>query len=330
MEKRRFDFNLISSFLIIYLIAEFLELFFNREFLVSVLPFGLAGISINTIEPALRFMYIVGGSSYALLLFLQPILLGWGIYVTKGWVRALLASVLLSTFGADLLHTYIGINSTALNLPYQFSMAYVLLIVVSSLYIVHLSGRRAFYVLLIPDLLAFSFLWFDWLSQGMGNNTASIISAYSGYLIAYSIMLVGIAFTALELKRTSFKTVSILGSVGALVAIATLLNVIPGWGFAIGVAFPYIFGILGIRDWMPPIIFLIAFITLGVALGLRKSDKALSFGALSILAGTVIFDSVPLTTYMLAPLMACLLMFLISNHQREKIENKMERNVSAQ
>ncbi len=316
------SFN-ISLFLSIYVIAQFLELFFNREFLVSVLPFGLAGVSVTTVEPYLHFAYLIGGASYVILLILQPLLLVYALVYLRGWGRALLTSVLASTVGLDLVHIAVGINNTSFNVPYAFSLIYVGLIVASSIYLVEKSGRRSIYILMIPDLVAFSFLSFDWLDQMVGSSIAGAISGYSGFMIAYTVIFAGASFVVMESKKTSWKSALPFIIIGATVSIATVLNVIPGWGFAIGVAFPYIFGILGVTDWMPPVIFFLAFLALGVAIGLRKRDYPLFLGSISLMAGTVIFDSIPLTVYMLAPLMASLLM-TISKKNAEKVDREVQ------
>ncbi|BBG23070.1 hypothetical protein IC006_0354 [Sulfuracidifex tepidarius] len=318
------SFN-ISLFLSVYIIAQFLELFFNREFLVSVLPFGLAGISVTTVEPYLHFAYVVGGASYVILLILQPVLLAYSVIYLKGWGRALLTSVLASTVGLDLIHIAVGINNTSFNVPYIFSLIYVALIVASSFYLVEKSGRRSIYLLMVPDVIAFSFLSFAWMDQMVGNSIAGIISGYSGFILAYAVIFAGASFVIMESKKTSWKSVIPFFLVGALVSIATVLNIIPGWGFAIGVAFPYIFGILGVTDWMPPVIFFLAFLTLGVAIGLRKNDYPLFLGSVSLMAGTVIFDSIPLTVYMLAPLMASLIMMISKANMEKKAEVQLSK-----
>ncbi len=81
-------------------------------------------------------------------------------------------------------------------------------------------------------------------------------------------------------------------------------NAIPGLGIMIGVVFPYIFGILGVRNWMPPLIFAIGIMGLGSAFLLYKKDPALSLSCFTLLFGSLIFDSVSTTVYLLIPLTA--------------------------
>ena len=296
-------------FLYLYLISAFLELFFNREFLVSVLPFGLAGISVSKIEPYLTAFYIIGGSAFTFLLILQPVLLVWAIVKIKEKLsRVLLSSVLYLTLFADFAHIAYGVNNTAFQLPAIYSIVYVILIILASINLMKV--KKILYVLFIPDILAYSFLLFTWLTEVFRASCIGLLSGYSGYLMAYSVLSAGIIFIVWSVRKVRVVRILPFVAIGVFVGIASWLNLIPGWDFAIGVAFPYIFGILGIRDWMPPLFFVIAFITFGYALCLRKVDKPLSFSVLALLASTLVFDSVPITLYLIAPLVAMTYLYL--------------------
>ncbi|BDC17674.1 hypothetical protein [Acidianus sp. HS-5] len=317
------DINKINNFfnpiyfLYIYLISAFLELFFNREFLVSVLPFGLAGISVSKVEPYLTAFYIIGGVAFTFLLILQPVFLVWAILKIKQKLgRILLASVLYLTLFADFMHIAYGVNNTAFQLPAVYSIIYVTLIIGSSLLLI--KGKNILYALFIPDILAYSFLLFNWLAQFLRASWIGIISGYSGYLMAYAVLAAGVIFISWAVRKVRIVRILPFVAIGLFVGIASWLNLIPGWDFAIGVAFPYVFGILGIRDWMPPIFFVIAFITFGYALCLRKLDKPLSFSVLALLAATLVFDSVPITLYLISPLVAVTYLYLTPVRQKLK------------
>ncbi|AWR95828.1 hypothetical protein [Acidianus brierleyi] len=315
------DIKLIH-FLYLYIFAQFFELFFNREFLVSVLPFGLAGISVTKIEPYLKAFYIIGGTAYTLMLILQPILLILVIIKVKNNLsRGLLSAILYLTLLADAIHIAYGVNNTTLQIPAIFSIIYAILLAITPLYLMIRQNKKILLAIFIPDVLAYCFLISTWLTNALGNSSIGIVSGYSGFLMAYAVLFSGIAFITYSiLKKINLIKILPFMTVGLFVAIASAFNLIPGWDFAIGVTFPYIFGILGIRDWMPPIFFLIAAITFGCAIEMRKIDKPLALSVLSILASTLIFDSVPITTYLIAPLVGTTFLYLIQTNKVETLK----------
>jgi hypothetical protein len=286
------------------------------------LPFGLAGVSVTKIEPYLRSFYIIGGTAYTLMLILQPLILLLVILkVRNNLSKGLLSAILYLTLLADIIHIVYGVNNTTFQIPAIFSIIYAILLVVAPLYLIIKQNRKILLAMFVPDILAYSFLISTWLTDLLGNSSIGIISGYSGYLMAYTILFSGISFIIYSfIKKVSIVRVLPFVILGLFVAIASALNLIPGWDFAIGVAFPYIFGILGVRDWMPPIIFFIAAITLGCAIEMRKIDKPLAFSVLSILAATLIYDSVPITTYLIAPLVSITFLYLIQTNKVEIVK----------
>jgi len=309
-------------FLYLYIFAQFFELFFNREFLVSVLPFGIAGISVTKIEPFLKSFYIIGGTAYTLMLILQPLLLILVIIKIKDNLsKGLLSAVLYLTLLADVIHIAYGVNNTAFQIPATFSIIYAILLVITPLYLIIKQNKKILLAMFIPDILAYSFLISTWLTNVLGNSSIGIISGYSGFLMAYAILFSGVAFITYSIvKKVNLIRVLPFIFIGFFVAIASAFNLIPGWDFAIGVAFPYIFGILGIRNWMPPIFFMIAAITFGCAIEMRKIDKPLALSTLSILAATLIYYSVPITTYLIAPLIGTTFLYLIPANKVETLK----------
>ncbi len=315
------DIKLIH-FLYLYIFAQFFELFFNREFLVSVLPFGLAGISVAKIEPYLKSFYLIGGTAYTLMLILQPVFLVLALIKIKDNLsRGLISAILYLTLLADIVHVGFGVNNTAFQIPAIFSIIYVLLLILTPLYLIVRQNKKILLAMFIPDILAYSLLVSTWLTNVLRNSSLGILSGYSGLLMSYAVMFSGLVFIIYSImKRVSLVRVLPFVIIGIFVAIASGFNLIPGWGFAIGVAFPYIFGILGIRDWMPPIFFLIAIITFGFAIEMRKIDKPLALSILSILAATLIFDSIPITTYLIAPLISTTFLYLIQTNKVETLK----------
>lgn len=318
--------KLISYFLYLYIIAQVFELFFNREFLVSVLPFGLAGISPTKIEPYLQGLYLIGGTAYTLILLLEPLILILAIiYIKDKLSRALLLSVLYLAVLADTVHIIYGVNNTSFLLPTVYSLVFVSMIIITSIYLSTRARKTFMIFVLIPDILAYMFLMFNWASQFGGWTLMSLLSGYSGDLIAYSVLFVGSGIVVYSVMKRMYQLKVLLpfAIVGISVALVSGLNLIPGWGIALGTIFPYILGFLGVSDWMPPVFFAIAMTAIGCIVSMYKYDRPLSLAILSLIVSSLIFDSVPIITYLLEPLISFTFLYLVGEKNKSNIETKI-------
>jgi hypothetical protein len=304
----------IKIFLFSYIISSFFELFFNREFLVGVLPLGMAGINLSKSIIFIAFYYI-GAIAYGLVFALQFILIGISAYVGKlsKETKGLLWAVLYLTILFDLIHLAEGVNNTAFNPPVLSSFIYVLIIITAIFFIIRDLNKKILYVLIIPDLLAFGVLIGSWLIELSKLSIFGEITYFCGTFMAYSIIIVGSIFVVYSIivKKVNLKYYIPAAMLGLPVFIVALFNLVPGIAMAMGFTFPYILGILGVRNWMPPIFFLIAIFALFSSIGLYKNDKKLSLAVLGLLSGALIFDTVSSTTYLLMPLVAIILGSLI-------------------
>ena len=299
-------------FAISYVVFSFLELFLNREFLLGVLPLGYAGVDLSSSLPFLAVFY-VGAFSFGMLFVLQFVVLF--LAAVNGGVgrrtRGLLWSVLYLTALFDVVHVYLGVDNTAFNVPPLASLAYVVLIVGTAVAIA-LQGegkteKVVVLLLLVPDIDAYLVLVGSWLTQLTMSSAPDVIDVTAGSALAYLVLVSGSVFVAYSIWKGVDKRYLVLGlAVGVPVLVLSWFNLVPGLATAIGYTFPYILGILGVKDWMPPVFFFVAAVAFFSALGLYKKDPRTSLTALALFGGALIFDTVSSTTYMLIPLIAVL------------------------
>ncbi|QIW22767.1 hypothetical protein EWF20_00375 [Sulfolobus sp. S-194] len=312
----------LKYFLLSYIIFSFFELLFNREFLMGVLPLGYAGINLST---SLQFliMFYIGAFSFGMVFILQFVILFLSAYfsnlskLTKGF----LWSILYLTILFDLIHIALGVNYTGFNLPIISSLVYTVIILVASILVIMQASRVydkiIMLLLLVPDIDAYLVLIGSWLTELSKSSTFNIINIISGESLAYLVLISGVIFIGYTMwNRISWKYIIPGIVVGLPVFIIAWFNLIPGVAMAIGFTFPYVLGMLGVRNWMPPIFFLIAVLALFSAIGLYKKNQQVSLTALALFGGALIFDTVTTTTYMLIPLIATLVGSLI----KEKIK----------
>lgn len=297
-------------FFYMYIIAGFLELFFNREFLVGTLPLGAAGVTLST-TTVFQAMFYLGALAFALVLLLQPLVYAIGTYRADlpRWVKGLLYSVLYLTLMLDAVHLYFGVNNTGFNPPVLFSLVYVTLILFGMYYIALRSRQYPLLAALVPETLAYLVLVGAWLVELTSVEGFNYITLASGILMSYAVMGSGVILILYSItKGTPLRLLIPFAVVGGVVAIVVGLNLAPGLGYAIGVVFPYVFGILGIRDWMPPVFFFIALLTFGASLGLltrgSRETSSVGYTYLGLMSAALVFDSVSSTVYLLAPLAA--------------------------
>ncbi|BBD72218.1 hypothetical protein HS1genome_0607 [Sulfodiicoccus acidiphilus] len=300
-----------------YVAFSFMELLFNREFLAGVIPVGMAGISL---ERVFYPMFLVGGASFVLMTLMQPLILGVTAYKSRGtglsWL--LWASLYLTLF-LDGTHLVEGVNNTAFNPPVFASVLYVVVVVAGGL----LSAKKIskwLYVFLIPDLLAFLYLLGTWGIQLTGNSDTGYLSLWAAEAMGYSVILSAAAFLVWALPRA--RRWILMGSlvVGLIVGTVVGLNLVPGMAIAIGVMFPYAFGVLGVENWMPPVIFALGLASVIVATSLLKKERGVSASFLALASAALIFDSVNITTYLVAPLVALCVGMLLDERLRTKAE----------
>ncbi|MBB5254275.1 hypothetical protein [Sulfurisphaera ohwakuensis] len=312
----------LKYFLLSYIIFSFFELLFNREFLMGVLPLGYAGINLSTSLPFL-IMFYIGAFSFGMIFILQFVILFLSAYfsnlnkLTKGF----LWSILYLTILFDLIHIALGVNYTGFNLPIISSLAYTVMILVASILVIMQANRVydkiIMFLLLVPDIDAYLVLIGSWLTELSKSSTFNIINIISGESLAYLVLISGVVFIGYTMwNRISWKYIIPGIVVGLPVFIIAWFNLIPGVAMAIGFTFPYVLGMLGVRNWMPPLFFLIAVLALFSAIGLYKKNQQVSLTALALFGGALIFDTVTTTTYMLIPLIATLIGGLI----KEKIK----------
>mgnify|MGYP001772548556 CR=1 FL=1 len=312
----------LKYFLLSYVIFSFFELFFNREFLMGVLPLGYSGISLSKSIPFVVMFYL-GAFSFGMIFILQFIILFFSAYfsnlnkITKG----LLWSILYLTALFDIIHISLGVNNTGFNPPVISSLVYVILIILTSVLVI-MQTKKVYdkiivFLLLIPDIDAYLVLVGSWLTELSMSSAFDIINVIAGEILAYLVLISGSLFIAYSIwNRVSWKYIIPGIILGLPVLIIAWFNLIPGVAMAIGFTFPYILGMLGVRDWMPPIFFFIAILAFFSAIGLYKKNQQVSLTALALFGGALIFDTVTTTTYMLIPLIATLIGSLI----KEKVK----------
>jgi hypothetical protein len=286
-----------------------LELFFNREFLIGVLPLGMAGVSLS-VTKVFYMLYLIGGVSFGLIFFLQFAIMFLAL-LEKGLsrtVRSLVASVMSITAVFDIAHVAYGLDNTAFNQPIASSLVYVVLIVSTALLAVKDVNRKVLYAVLVPDVVAYLLLIGPWLTQMTLNSAFGTITVAASRILPFSILFAGIAFTSLAVGKVRYVYPLAGLLVSVPIALIAWFNAVPGIAFMLGFTFPYILGIMGINDYFPPIFFVVACVTMATAIGLmRRKDKAVAVPALALLGSALIFDTVPSTTYLLFPLIAVLL-----------------------
>jgi len=175
---------------------------------------------------------------------------------------------------------------------------------------------KLIYLFIIPDILAYIYLLGTWGVELVGSSSPGYISLLAAESMGYSVILASIAFLVWAFPKA--KRVVILAlSAGLVVGAVVALNLIPGLGIAIGVMFPYAFGILGVTDWMPPIIFALALASGITAVWLSRRERGMTITFLALAAAALIFDSVNITTYLIAPLVAICVGLLLDGRIRK-------------
>lgn len=311
--KIKILFSNIRLIVQIYIITSFLELFLNREFLVGVLPLGMAGVNMSK-SLIFYYMFYAGAIFYGMIFVLQFIILVMaGIFGKVSRLsKGLLWSIFYLTILLDLAHVIEGVNNTDFNAPILASFIYTVLIIATSILIIKDTSFKIMYILIIPDILAFQVLLGSWLVELFKNTIFDPLIYYSGQGIAYSVIITSIVFiiySALISKDLKYFIPSSV--IGLIIGLLAWFNVIPGLAIGLGFTFPYILGFLGIRNWMPPVILPLGLIALFGALALRKKNPKLAYATLSLLGGALIFDSISTTTYMLIPLISVTLASLL-------------------
>ncbi|QGA69229.1 hypothetical protein [Sulfolobus sp. E11-6] len=324
--KDKISLNLIINFFsLTYVIALFFEVLFNREFLAGVIPIGMA-INSKFVETIFSYIFWVGAFTYGLVLLLQPVLLGIAAYVIKSdsTIKAFLWTSLYLSILLDILHIIYGINNTSFNPSASFSIIYIIILISTIVLSIRYSKTWILFALLTPDFLAYGTLIGDWLIEVTKNSVFGTITAVSGELMSYAVMMAGIVFICYTIRRKIpvAKLIPFL-ILASVVGIIIYMNLIPGLGIMIGVVFPYVLGILGIRNWMSPFIFAIGILALASSISLYKKDKSISLSSLAIFSGSLIFDSVNTTVYLLLPLTAVVISLLL----REKISHKEDTTI---
>ncbi|WP_054836685.1 hypothetical protein [Metallosphaera hakonensis] len=111
----------LTLFSLVYVIALFLELIFNREFLAGVIPIGMIA-NTPVVERAFSIMFVIGAVAFGMVLIMQPILLGSAAYIGKlnrpG--KILLWTSLYLSILLDLVHVIYGVNNTSFDPPALF------------------------------------------------------------------------------------------------------------------------------------------------------------------------------------------------------------------
>ena len=303
----------IKYFLLSYVIFSFFELFFNREFLLGVLPLGYAGVNLSNSLPFI-IMFYIGAFSYGMIFALQFVILFLAAYLSNidRLLKGLLWSVLYLTVLFDVVHLYLGVNNTGFNLPVLASLAYtVLIVVVSVLIVTRVSSKYdkvVLFLLLLPDIDAYLVLMGSWLTELARSSSFDIINVVAGTSLAYLVMASGVAFIIYSLLNgVSWKYIAPGIAFGLPLLVIAWFNLIPGVAMAIGFTFPYILGMLGVRDWMPPIFLFIAVLAFFSAIGIYRKNRQVSLTALALFGSALVFDTISTTTYMLMPLIAVLI-----------------------
>jgi hypothetical protein len=311
----------LTIFSLVYVFALFFELIFNREFLAGVIPIGMAA-NTQVVERVFSAMFIVGAVAYGLVLILQPIMIGIaGIYGDLPRLgKAFIWTSLYLSLILDAVHFYYGVDNTSFNPPVLFSITYVGIILITVLLLSKFSRRWIIPLLVIPDLLAYLTLLGDWLVQISGDSAFGAVTYYSGIIMPYSVMFSALSFLVFAILD-GINKIALIPFTALAVVVASLvyLNAIPGLGIMIGVVFPYILGIIGVRDWMPPIIFAVAVLALGSAMLEYKKDKGVALSALSLFFGALVFDTVNTTIYLMLPVSALVFSILFSRSPNKNV-----------
>jgi len=311
----------LTIFSLVYVFALFFELIFNREFLAGVIPIGMAA-NTQVVERVFSAMFIVGAVAYGLVLILQPIMIGIaGIYGDLPRLgKAFLWTSLYLSLILDAVHFYYGVDNTSFNPPVLFSITYVGIILITVLLLSKFSRRWIIPLLVIPDLLAYLTLLGDWLVQISGDSEFGAVTYYSGIIMPYSVMFSALSFLVFAILD-GINKIALIPFTALAVVVASLvyLNAIPGLGIMIGVVFPYILGIIGVRDWMPPIIFAVAVLALGSAMLEYKKDEGVALSALSLFFGALVFDTVNTTIYLMLPVSALVFSILFSRSPNKNV-----------
>lgn len=313
----------LTLFSTIYVFALMFELLFNREFLAGVIPIGMAA-STPVVERVFSIMFVIGEIAFGLVLILQPILVGIAGYYSRinGRGKALIWASLYLSLLLDAVHLYLGYDNTSFNPPVLYSLVYVIILIST---VIMVSAYLREWILLfafIPDVLAYLVLIGNWLIQLSNSSAYGAITAFAGQVMAYAVIVSGAGFVVYALRRgISKKFLAPIVVLAVVIGALVYLNAIPGLGIMIGVVFPYVLGILGVKDWMPPIIFAVAILGLGSAFLLYKKDPAVSLASLALFFGALIFDTVDTTVYLLIPVAAVSILALLRG---QKIPQKTE------
>ncbi|AWR96938.1 hypothetical protein DFR86_04765 [Acidianus sulfidivorans JP7] len=334
MKKNIFvkDINFLYLLSILFVFSLLFELLFNREFLAGTIPIGYASEVNPMVGEILDISFPIGAVAFGLVLILEPILIGGAVIYSKlsKTTKGLLATSLYLSLLLDAVHWYYGVNNTAFQPPVLFSLFYVTILISTIVMSSYEFGNFLIFTLLLPDFIAYFTLIGSWLVEISRISALGNITFWSAVIMPYSIMFSGTVFIiyslykALKLRTLSkgyFALFLAFVSLGILIGSVVYLNLIPGLGIMIGIMFPYILGILGIANWMPPFLFGIAIIAIGAGLIMYKIDKAMSFFAFSLFFGALIFDSVSTTVYLLIPLSAVVIYSLMN--KTNKLKNKI-------
>ncbi|WP_246263761.1 hypothetical protein [Metallosphaera tengchongensis] len=267
------------------------------------------------------YLYVIGAVAFGLVLIMQPIILGISAYVgnISRTGKALLWSSLYLSLILDLVHLIEGYDNTSFNPPLIFSIIYVILLISTILAVVNYLKKWIVLVVLIPDLLAYLTLLGDWFLQLTGSSAFGTITYAGGIVMPYFIIISGTTFIVYAIKSGINKKLLLpFLALSLLVGLIVYFNLIPGLGQMVGITFPYILGILGVRDWMPPLLFAVGLTGVGSAYLLYKKDPAISLSVLSLFSGALIFDSVDTTVYLLIPVSAISLLAILSSIQKKE------------
>lgn len=303
----------LTLFSFIYVLALMFELMFNREFLAGVIPIGMAA-STPIVERVFSVMFVIGEIAFGLVLIIQPILIGMAGYYSginaKG--KALIWASLYLSLLLDAVHLYLGYDNTSFNPPVLYSLVYVFVLISTFIVVTVYLKEWILLFAFIPDLLAYFVLVGNWLIELSNSSAYGVITSFAGEIMAYTVIISGSIFIAYAIKRgISKKYLAPIAVLATAIGALVYMNAIPGLGIMIGVVFPYVLGILGVRNWMPPIIFAVAILGLGSAFLLYKKDPAVSLASLALFFGALVFDTVDTTVYLLIPVTAISILALL-------------------
>ncbi|ARM75564.1 hypothetical protein [Acidianus manzaensis] len=323
------DINFLNVLSFIFVFSVLFELFFNREFLAGTIPIGYASVVNPMVKQILSISFFIGAIAFGLVLILEPILIAGATIYSKisKTSKALLATSLYLSILLDGVHWYYGINNTAFQPPVIFSLIYIIIMITTLIMISIEFKNSLLLVVLIPDFLAYFTLIGNWSVELSRISLLGNITFWSSFLMPYTIMAVGTIFTIYSIYSShklgllNKKYLGLFLSFACLAAIIgsiVYLNLVPGLGIMIGIMFPYILGILGIRNWMPPLLFGIAILSIGASFLMYKRDKGMALFALTLFFGALIFDSVSTTVYLLIPLSAISIYSIVNKANKLK------------